>query len=197
MLPSVDPAPKPATFADLAVLPDDVHAEVIDGVVVSPPPPFFEHGRVQRSLAAFIGKPFDDDHGRGGPGGWWIASEVDVQLAEHQVARPDVVGWRRELLPRDGGQRPVVVVPDWICEIVSPSKPSMDRVHKRRVYAAHGVAFYWIVDPAARTLEALRLDPALGEWREVGAYDDESTARIAPFEAVELEVGRLFPPATP
>ena len=85
-------------------------------------------------------------------------------------------------------------MPDWVCEIVSPSKPAHDRVRKRRVYAAHGVPFYWIVDPAERTLEALRLDAAASEWREVGAYDDESVARIAPFEAVELDVGRLFPP---
>jgi hypothetical protein len=28
----------------------------------------------------------------------------------------------------------------------------------------------------------------------VGAYDDESVARIAPFDAIELEVTRLFPP---
>jgi Uma2 family endonuclease len=103
-----------------------------------------------------------------------------VQLAENQVVRPDVTGWRRERLPRPWGQRPVVVVPDWTCEIVSPSRPSTDRVRKRRLYSAHGVAFYWIVDPAARTLEALRLDPAVGEWREVGAYDEESTAASPP-----------------
>jgi Uma2 family endonuclease len=190
----VDPARKLATFKDLVALPEDVRAEIIDGSIVTPPPPLLEHGRVQRTLGAFIGKPFDDDDGRGGPGGWWIASEGDVQLAEHQVVRPDVVGWRRERLPSQWGQRPVVVVPDWVCEIVSPSKPSDDRVRKRRVYAAHGVPFYWIVDPAARTIEALRLDAVLGEWREVGAYDDESVARIAPFEAIELEVSRLFPP---
>jgi Uma2 family endonuclease len=197
MLRVVNPAHKLATFEDLAALPDDDRAEIIDGAIVTPPPPFPEHGRVQRSLGAFIGKPFDDDDGRGGPGGWWILTEVDVQLAEHHVVRPDLAGWRRERLPRPWGQRPVVTAPDWVCEVVSPSKPAYDRVRKRRIYAAHAVPFYWILDPAARTLEALRLDTALGEWREVGAYDDDSVARIAPFEAVELEVGRLFPPADP
>lgn len=183
-----------STYADLAKLPDDVRAEVLGGVVVMQPPPLLEHGRAQRSIGAFIGKPFDDDDGRGGPGGWWIASEVDVQLAEHEVVRPDVVGWRRERLPHPWGQRPVLVVPDWICEVVSPSNPAADRVQKRRLYAAHGVAFYWILDPVARTLEALRLDPERNEWREVGAFGDESIARVAPFEAIELEVKRRFPP---
>jgi hypothetical protein len=31
-------------------------------------------------------------------------------------------------------------------------------------------------------------------WLEVGVYDDTAKVRIAPFEAVELEVGRLFFP---
>jgi Uma2 family endonuclease len=188
------PARTLATFADLAALGDDSRAEILDGVLVTPPPPLPEHGRVQCSMGAFIGKPFDHDDGRGGPGGWWILTEVDVQLAEHQIVRPDVTGWRRVRLAWPWGQQPVLVVPDWVCEIVSPTRPADDRVRKRRLYAQHGVAFYWIVDPSARTLEALRLDPDLQEWREIGAYDDESTARIAPFEAVELEVGRLFPP---
>jgi Uma2 family endonuclease len=74
------------------------------------------------------------------------------------------------------------VVPDWIAEIVSPSNAAQDRVDKRALYARSGVAFYWIVDPAARTLEALRLDAASGAWVELGAYGDSSTARI------------LFPP---
>jgi Uma2 family endonuclease len=191
----VESARKVATFADLAALPEDARAEILDGAIVTPPPPLPEHGRAQRSIARFIGGPFDDDDGRGGPGGWWIATEVDVQLADDQVVRSDVVGWKRERLPRPWGQRPLLVVPDWVCEVVSPAKPAEDRVRKRRVYATHGAPFYWIVDPAARTLEALRLDAALGEWREVGAYDDESLSRIAPFEAIELEVQRLFPPA--
>lgn len=190
----VDPVRRLATFGDLLALPDDARAEVIAGAIVTTPPPLPEHGRAQRSLGAFIGKPFDDDDGRGGPGGWWILSEVDVELAEHQVVRPDLAGWRRQRLAQPWGQRPILTAPDWVCEIVSPANPANDRVAKRRLHAAHGIEFYWILDPGARTLEALRLDGALGEWREIGAYDDAAIARTAPFEAIELEVGRLFPP---
>jgi Uma2 family endonuclease len=121
-------------------------------------------------------------------------TEVDIQLAAHEVVRPDVAGWRRDRLPDPRAQRPVTTVPDWICEVVSPARPAHDRVTKRRLYASHGVPYYWIVDPEARTLEALRLDMETREWREIGAYDDQSTARIAPFDAVQLEVGRLFFP---
>ena len=190
----MDPAPTLATFDDLVRLPEDVRAEVLDGVVVVSPPPRLEHGRVQRTLGSFVGTPFDDDDGRGGPGGWWFLTEVDVQLAPHQIVRPDVAGWRRAHLKEPRGHPVVTTVPDWICEVVSPANPAHDRVTKRRLYAAHAVPFYWIVDPDARTLEALRLDVEAREWREIGAYDDRSTARIAPFEAIEIEVGRVFFP---
>ena len=83
-------------------------------------------------------------------------------------------------------------MPDWICEIVSPSNATHDRVKKKSLYARAGVQYYWIVDPVERVLEAYRLDA--GRWGEVGSYDHTALARIEPFEAIELEVGRLFAP---
>ena len=55
-----------------------------------------------------------------------------------------------------------------------------------------GVAFYWILDPAGRVLEAFELRG--GGWLRIAAWTPGQSARIRPFEAVELEVGRLFPP---
>ncbi len=188
----VEPARKLATYDELFALPSGTRAEILDGAIVTSPSSLPEHGRAQQGLARTVGSPFDEDDGRGGPGGWWILQEIDVRLGPHDIVRPDVCGWRRERLPSPWGQRPIEVVPDWICEVVSPSNESHDRVKKRRLYAGTSVAFYWIVDPAARTLEALRLVD--GIWVDAGSFDDEDVARIPPFEAVELEVGRLFPP---
>jgi Uma2 family endonuclease len=187
----VDPARQLATFDDLLALPDDVRAEVLGGEVIATPAPLPRHSRAQRALGRFIGGPFDDDDDRGGPGGWWILLEVDVRLAPHDIVRPDLCGWRRERLAAPWDVRPIDVRPDWVCEILSPSNAATDRVTKRKLYASHGVPYYWIVDPVARTLEAVRLES--GRWVEIGSYDDTAVARIEPFEAVELEVGRLFP----
>ncbi len=181
------------TYADLLALPEGERAEILDGHVVTAPAPRPRHSRPQRALGRFIGGPFDDDDGFGGPGGWWIFVEVDVLLGPH-VVRPDLSGWRRERLP-EPDQRPIAVTPDWVCEILSASDPARDRVTKRRIYAEHGVLHYWIVDPDARTLEASSLEA--GRWVDAGSFDDSETARIAPFEAVELPVGRLFLPRPP
>jgi hypothetical protein len=34
-------------------------------------------------------------------------------------------------------------------------------------------------------------------WVEAGRFSDGDVVRIPPFEAIELEVARLFPPAPP
>ncbi|MEY4579411.1 MAG: hypothetical protein RL701_4114 [Pseudomonadota bacterium] len=183
---------RPATHTDLAALPEGVHAELIAGVILTQLSPLPEHGKAQRVLGSHIGGPFDDDDGRGGPGGWWIFPEVEVRLSEHVIVRPDLAGWRRERLPNPRGVRPITVVPDWVCEILSPSNAAHDRVTKRTLYASAGVAYYWLVDPAERVLEALALRD--GGWFEVGVFDHTAVTRIAPFEAVELEIGRLFLP---
>lgn len=188
-----DAAEKRATWEDLLACPPDVRAEILSGEIVTAPAPLPRHSKVQGSLRRFVGGPFDDDDGRGGPGGWWIFVEVDVRLGAHEIVRPDLSGWRRERLSHPGELRPIDVTPDWICEVLSPSTTARDRVIKRRLYARSGISHYWIADPVARTLEALRL----GEqgWVDVGAYDDTATARIEPFEAIELEVGRFFLPS--
>jgi Uma2 family endonuclease len=186
------PAPKLATYADLLALPTDVRAEVLSGQVVTSPAPLPRHSNVQGSARRFIGGPFQDDDGRGGPGGWWIFVEVDVALGPHDIVRPDLAGWRKERLPRPGSVRPIEVAPDWVCEVLSPATAARDRVHKRNLYARSGIPHYWLIDPEARVLEALTLRD--GVWVEAGVYDDDGTARIPPFEAIELEVGRLFLP---
>ena len=68
MLMSVQPAGKRATYDDLLALPPGERAEVLDGVLVTPPAPLPRHSLAQGATRRFIGGPFDDDDGRGGPG---------------------------------------------------------------------------------------------------------------------------------
>lgn len=182
--------PKLATYDDLLALADDARAELLGGEVVTQPSGLPEHGFLQIALGGLLGRPFN--FGDGGPGGWWIIAEVDVRFTAHDVTRPDVAGWRRERLASPWGRRPIEVVPDWICEILSPTSIARDRVYKQQLYARHGVPFYWLIDPAARTLEVLALEGA--RWIVAGAYDDQAVARIPPFEALELPLACLFPP---
>ena len=186
-------APGLATYEDLLALPEGTRAEIVAGALQLSPSPRPRHSRTQRALGSFIGRPFDDDDGHGGPGGWWILTEVDVRLSPHDIVRPDLAGWRRERLGADPWDTlPIDVIPDWICEVLSPGNAAHDRVTKRRLYLRHRVPYYWLVDPSTRTVEALRLDGEL--WVETGSWGEGDVARIEPFEAVELDIGRLFVP---
>jgi Uma2 family endonuclease len=183
---------KLATYDDLCALPDDVRAELVHGSIHVSPAPLPRHSKVQGALRRFLGGPFDDDDGRGGPGGWWILLEVDVRFSRHDVLRPDLSGWRRERLTAPWDMRPIDVVPDWVCEITSPSNARFDRVTKAKRYLEAGVPALWLIDPETRVLEALTREG--DKWLEAGRFSDGDVVRIPPFEAIELEVARLFPP---
>ena len=186
------PAQRLATYEDLRALGEDARAEVLAGQVHVAPAPLPKHSKAQGALRRFVGGPYDDDDGYGGPGGWWIFVEVDIQLGPHDIVRPDVAGWQRARLPDPADQRPITTIPDWVCEVLSPSTATRDRVEKRDLYARHGIAHYWIVDVDARTLEAFELRE--GRWVLSGNYDETAVAKVAPFGAIEIAVGRLFLP---
>jgi Uma2 family endonuclease len=87
---------------------------------------------------------------------------------------------------------PIRVVPDWVCEILSPNTRRHDLVTKMPYYARIGVAYAWLVDLEARVLTAQRLES--GRWLTLGAYTDETEARIDPFDVVPLNVSDWWPP---
>lgn len=185
--PELDPS-RLATYEDLLAYPEGERVEILDGVVVAQASPSYVHACIQGCLFAILHNAFR--LGRGGPGGWWIAQDIDVRFAPHDIVRPDVVGWRRERLA-SLDKLPIDVVPDWVCEVVSPHGKTRDRVKKRELYARHGVPHYWLIDPAG-IIETMVLEK--GRWVVADAYELDAVVRIPPFEALELRLADIFPP---
>jgi len=175
---------RPATLADLEALPDAVRGEIIDGALYAFPRPRAPHADVEGSVLDDLRGPFQK--GRGGPGGWWILPEPGVQLPRAPEFSPDVAGWRRARLPRLPVEHPITTVPDWICEILSPSTRGYDLVVKRRFYAEIGVEHLWYVDPEARALVVSKL--VEGRWVELGTWGPDEKVRAEPFEEVEIDL---------
>ena len=86
------------TIEDWRAQPEESRLELIDDALVERASPVYEHGVAQAGLVSALWPTFHRRGGKGGPGGWWIASEVAVQLGAN-VFLPDLVGWRRERVP--------------------------------------------------------------------------------------------------
>ena len=181
------PAPGPATYEDLLRLPPNLVGQIVNGVLHAHPRPAARQAVVASTLGADLGSPYQ--RGRGGPGGWWILDEPELHLLGH-VLVPDLAGWRHERMPQVPDVAWFDLAPDWVCEVLSPSTARLDRVEKLPINAEAGVAFVWIVDPAARTLEVYRHDGA--HWLLVGSHADDARVRAVPFDAVELELDALW-----
>jgi len=180
------------TLADLDALPPGIVGEIIEGVLYTMTKPRMRHQRTSLVIGSNIGSLFD--HGRSGPGGWWIVTEPGIELPnDTKEISPDVGGWRRARLPEMPVDEPIRMVPDWVCEILSPTTRRHDLEVKFPYYAKVGVAYHWLVDIEKRVLTAHRLESS--DWRIIGTYSDETEARIPPFDAVPLNVASWWPPS--
>ena len=176
-----------ATYEDLLAVPDHQIAEIIEGVLHAHPRPASPHARAASTLGIDMGGPFD--RGRGGPGGWLILDEPELHLGSDIVV-PDLAGWRRERMPEMPEAAYFTLAPDWVCEVLSPSTSKLDRGPKRRIYAREHVSFLWLVDPGERTLEAFRIEG--DSYLLIATHEDLDKVRVAPFDAVELELAALW-----
>lgn len=184
-----------ATWEDLVrMATNGTAAEIVDGAIVEKAAPTAEHGSAQFALASAIGafgKRGGDGEG-GGPGGWWLMTEVEVEYEPHQIFRHDLLGHRRDRMAERPSGQPLRTRPDWACEVLSPSTASRDLVRKLQVLSDHAVPHYWIVDPANRTLTVLRWTPE-GYLTALTASALDRV-RAEPFDAIEIELADVLAP---
>lgn len=176
-------------YEEILNLPENLYGEILNGELTTQPRPTGRHGIAQRGLNLDLAGPFD--FGRGGPGGWWILSEPEVHFARDiEIAVPDLAGWRRECMPKIPEDQRFEIVPNWLCEILSPSTEKRDRSVKMPIYARYGVSHAWLVDPLKRTLEAFELRD--GSWQLVATRKHDDAVRIAPFDAISFCLADLW-----
>jgi Uma2 family endonuclease len=182
---------RPKTWEDLEAVPEGFIGEIVGGELEFVPRPNAPHGRTQAKLSGLVLGPFD--LGAGGPGGWEIRIEPRIRFTS-EIRVPDIAGWRAERFeePETG---PFVVVPDWVCEILSTDTARTDRTAKRELYARHGVRHYWIVDPEAQTVEIHRLEGKF--WVVAATFGGDERVRAEPFDAIEIDLSVLWMPRKP
>jgi Uma2 family endonuclease len=182
------PGLAPAVIAGYRDPPPGMVAEVIEGVLYSMTRPRPIHQRVGGEMHGELRGPFD--RGRGGPGGWVLLPEPELRLGDRpDLAEPDVAGWRRERLP-EAPPGAIVVVPDWVCEVLSNSTRRHDLTVKMPMYFRHGVGHAWLVDADTRTLQVYRR--VTDGWLLALSASGDDVVRAEPFDAIALELGLLW-----
>ena len=180
-----------AIYQDVLNAPPHMVAEIVDGTLYTNPRPAMPHAKASSGLGGIVNQSYE--HGRGGPGGWWIVDEPELHLGE-DILVPDIAGWRRERMPEYPIGAYCTLAPDWVCEVLSPSTRRLDLGPKRAVYAREGVSYLWLVDPDVRSLEAFELRG--NEWVLIDKLFDDAPVSLPPFDAISFNLGDLWPPHT-
>lgn len=183
---------RPARYQDVLDAPEGMRAEILDGELVMQARPMPAHDFALAGMVSVLHAAFQ--RGIGGPGGWWIVAEPELHFGDrnHRTLVPDLAGWRKARMPVIDPAARYPVVPDWVCEILSPSTARTDRMLKMPIYAEVGVAHLWLADPVSRLLEIYELVD--GRWTLAGAFGDEGEAGAMPFADIPLPLDALWLP---
>ena len=137
------------TIEDYYALPEDVRAELIDGVLYNMTAPRLIHQRLLLDIAVQLQAQID---ARGGECQVFVAP-LDVKLDSDNktMVQPDVMILcdpdKEEEWGIDGA-------PDFLMEILSPSTRRKDMQVKLKKYRSSGVKEYWMIDPKEKKLYA-------------------------------------------
>jgi Uma2 family endonuclease len=187
---AADPALRIPTFEELweeiERLPEHLTGEILEpGVIrtMSRPgrPHSIAYSQCYRSLGGV------DRHSGGS--GWWIEQEPAIRLREERLVIPDLAGWRVERCPEFPADNPITLLPDWCCEVLSPSSIRDDRGLKLPLYARCGIPWIWLIDPAAYLVEVYDTDR--GHPRLIATAKEDETVRLPPFD-LEISLARWW-----
>lgn len=150
------------TIKDIEALPEDVHAELIDGKIYYMNPPVRIHQHIIVKMLVTISNYISDQNGScevyPSPFGVYLSGETGRDLLE-----PDLVVICNPDCLHDKG---CMGAPDWVMEVISPSTKSRDYAIKLFKYRTAGVKEYWIVNPEKRIVSVY----LFGEEEVVNIY---------------------------
>ena len=172
------------TYSDYAALPDDGRRyELHQGELSVTPAPGTRH---QRAIIALGSRLYEHVRARGL--GEVFVAPTDCILSNVTVVQPDILYVATDRLSIIS-ERGIEGAPTLVVEVLSPSTAHLDRGRKMKLYAEHGVPYYWIVDPESRSMEAYTLTGAA--YALAGRVTGEPAA-LPPFSDLTVDPASLW-----
>jgi Uma2 family endonuclease len=142
------------------------HYEIVEGVLTTMPPAYYDHGASIASLIRILGNHLHDNGIKGR-----VVTEPDIIVSETRVAKPDIAVVTAADLEaqkaaavnagrRDPKKTRLLVPPTLVIESLSPDHERHDTQIKRRWYSEFRIAHYWLMDAYRRTFQCLVLQEA-------------------------------------
>jgi len=135
---------------------EDIKAEFINGEVIMQSPAKQRHTAASINLTTLL-STYADLHHLG-----FVGSETVLVTLTRNDYLPDVCFFGASKAAQITSEQMKYPAPNFIAEILSPSTEGVDRTTKFEDYAAHGVAEYWLIDPAKKIVE--QYDLQAGEY---------------------------------
>jgi Uma2 family endonuclease len=172
-------------FLQLGEDPAGVRLELVNGEVAVSPSPMPAHQYCLAVLVELLNRQIRENHlGQ-------LFVDVDTIFGEYDVRRPDILFFSKARLHLIG-EKAMEGPPDLCLEIISPSSTTIDRKHKLDHYRRGGVAHYWIVDPAKRTVEGYSLQGR--KYVLSGKASGTESIQLPPFEKLSIPLKDLWRP---
>lgn len=162
-------------------LPDDIHAELLNGQIVYMATPSRLHQDISGELHYVIKNYIKSKNGKCRA----YAAPFSVQLHEGEdtILEPDIsVICDADKLTSKG----CIGVPDWIIEIVSPSNPGHDYITKPGLYHNACVREYWIVDAQSQYIHVYNLESG-----DLKLYSFKDTIKVGIYEDLYIDFSSL------
>lgn len=177
-------------YDQIRALPESMTGEILEpGTLRTMSRPGRQHRRANTAIARGLGS-FDANFGGTG---WWIEIEAEIRFPLGRLVVPDLCGFRIERVPDLPDENPINVLPDWCCEVLSPSTEREDRTVKLPLFARSGVVWSWIVDPMRRTVEVF--ETVDGRPALTAVAKDDDCVLLPPFGELAVESWWLHRPA--
>jgi Uma2 family endonuclease len=132
--------------------PDGSQQELVQGEIITMPPPGGLHGatcsKTDRKLGIFVDCGF---------GGTLVCNDTGfiTKRDPDSVRGPDIAYWSKERL-KEVPVGYIEIAPDMLVEVLSPSNTSKQIRAKLVEYFAKGVRLVWVIAPEDRTLTVYR-----------------------------------------
>lgn len=179
--------------ATLEKLPDRPRVEIIRGMFAMSPRPRLRHNSVQSRLRRILELAFGETPAGAEQPEWFFAEEAEIK-SEVTLTRvvPDISGWRRSTTGWPGlDESLITLMPEWVCEVLSPSNAATDRGAKLEAYGLMGIGWVWIADPQEKTIETFV--NIRGQMKPETTAAPGSVIQAPPFASLPVRLDEIFP----